>query len=236
MSSLLEHDAERVKSRVQQVRQRVSFHQMEQLALSTPAPHELARVCLGRSLTVIPSWHPHLPLPATPAVWVATDPDQQGNWADVRNLRQQSPETLILVDDCVVDEYQVLQARESGANGLLLHLGLLGGRRTELYQNKVRTRGLTAVVVVTSLLEIEAALVMGARVLLVHSPDLELFQLCAHKAPRSLHLLAAAQPPDNFAQLATWGYRGALLGAEFWAEPAAESLLHSLQASLKESI
>jgi hypothetical protein len=236
MSSLLEHDAERVKLRVQQARQQVSFHQREQLALSTPAPHELARVCLGRSLTVIPSWNPGLARPETTAVWIATDPDQQGSWEHVRDLRQQSPETLILVDDCVVDEYQVLQAREAGANGLILHLGLLGGRRTELYQNKVRTRSLTAVVAVTSLLEVEAALAMGARVILVYSPDLELFQICAEKSPRSLHLLGAGQPLEQLPQLATWGYRGALLDAHFWAEPGAPERLYNLQARLKESL
>lgn len=203
--------------------------------MSTPAPHELVRVYLGRALTLIPSWHPGLALPQSTAVWVATDPDQQGDWADVRSLRQQAPETLILVDDCVVDEYQVLQAREAGANGVLLHLGLLGGRRTELYQNKVRTRALTAVVVVTSGVEMEAALAMGARVLLLNSPDLDLFALCAEKAPRSLHLLAAGQPTEQFAQLARWGYRGILLPAEFWQQPEAEAQLQALQTRLKET-
>lgn len=203
--------------------------------MSTPAPHELVRLCLGRTLTLIPSWHPGLPLPPTAAVWVATDPEHQGSWEDVRSLRAQAPETLILVDDCVVDEYQVLQAREAGANGVMLHLGLLGGRRTELYQNKVRTRALTAIVVVTSRVEIEAALAMGARVLLLNSPDLELFALCAEKAPRSLHLMAAGQPSEQFEQLARWGYRGALLPAEFWQRPEAEAQLQALQTRLRET-
>jgi indole-3-glycerol phosphate synthase len=161
------------------------------------------------------------------AISVLTEPSFfDGDLAHLKTVREAVP-TPLLRKDFIVDEYQVLEARESGADAVLLIAGALPGRALVDLHAVVEAHGLAAFVEVHEAAELERALAAGASIIGVNSRNLRTLEVDPD-GPRSLiglipdEIVAVAESglkePADVAALASLGYDAFLIGERFMVE------------------
>ncbi len=111
------------------------------------------------------------------AISILTDREYfQGGLNDLTDVRRQYPSIPILRKDFIYHPYQVYEARAAGADALLLIVaGLDAARLADLYI-LVNGLGMSALVEVHSLPELEAAQSISPRLVGINNRDLHTFQ------------------------------------------------------------
>ena len=100
----------------------------------------------------------------------------QGSLANLKQIRE-SVKLPLLRKDFIIDERQILEAIEWGADAILLIVAILEDRQLADYQALASAGGLAALVEVHDEAELERALATGARLIGVNNRNLKTFEV-----------------------------------------------------------
>jgi indole-3-glycerol phosphate synthase len=100
----------------------------------------------------------------------------QGSLAYLKQIRQ-AVKLPLLRKDFIVDERQILEAAEAGADAILLIVAILSDAQLKQFHALATEGGLTALVEAHDDLELERALAAGAQVVGVNNRDLKTFKV-----------------------------------------------------------
>jgi indole-3-glycerol phosphate synthase len=100
----------------------------------------------------------------------------QGSLANLKAARK-AVKLPLLRKDFIIDERQILEAVEAGADAILLIVAILSYRQLKHFHTLAAEAGLAALVEVHDEAELESALMVGARVIGVNNRDLKTFKV-----------------------------------------------------------
>jgi len=174
------------------------------------------------------------------AVSVLTEPDYfRGSIDDLRRARAVT-ELPILRKDFIVDEYQIYEAAEEGADAILLIVAALTDRDLARFRTLAGDElGLDVLVEVHTGEEMQRAANCGAKLIGVNNRDLRTFatsletsvQLAA-LAPTGATLISESgiSSSADIARLSQCGFRGFLIGEALMRSADASALIRSLRS------
>ena len=171
------------------------------------------------------------------AVSVLTETDFfRGSLDDLRCVRR-AVSLPILRKDFIIDELQIFEAAEAGADAVLLIVAALKAEESARLQTVAHELGLDALVEVHTLAELEIAKDIGATLIGVNNRDLKSFEvsldvsreLIAH-APANVPMIAESglTSRDDLIELEQLGYSGFLIGEALMQSGDAASSLRGL--------
>ncbi len=242
--SVLLKIADRVKARLEQRRAQRSMAEIERLARAARKPHDFIKAFarpgyhviaevkfaspseddIAAGLTPTGVAKEYLAQGAT-ALSVLTEEDFfKGHLDFLRRIRAQHPEALLLRKDFIVDDYQIFEAVEAGADAILLIVALLGADETRRLMSLAGSLGLASLVEVHNAGEMRIALDAGARLIGVNNRDLKSLKVSLD-ASRQLASLAGPEVTliaesglsrgSDLRELGALGYKGFLIGTHF---------------------
>jgi indole-3-glycerol phosphate synthase len=141
---------------------------------------------------------------------------------------RQAVSVPLLRKDCVIDVYQLLEARASGADAILLIVAALEQNTLTQLQVRAWDLGLAALVEVHDEEELARAVDAGARLIGVNNRNLRTLQVdvgashrLAARIPKGLIAVSESglQSKDDLDRLAEAGYRAFLIGERFMVAP-----------------
>jgi indole-3-glycerol phosphate synthase len=160
----------------------------------------------------------------------------QGGLEILATLRW-STKLPLLRKDFMVDPYQILQARHSGADAVLLIAALLDTDALRNLRNEAERLGMDALVEVHNEHELQVALDSGAAIIGVNSRDLRTFEVSldvalnlAKAMPKGVLTVAESgiRTADDVRRLSDAGYRGFLVGESLMRAPSPGEALTNL--------
>lgn len=146
----------------------------------------------------------------------------------------------LLRKDFIVDDYQLHEARASGADAVLLIVAALEQRELVRLQEKARELGLAALVEVHDEEELARALDSGARIVGVNNRNLRTLTVDVEASYRLAALIPSTVVAvsesglgsrEELDRLASAGYRAFLIGERFMTAPDPVGALRSLTCS-----
>ena len=163
-----------------------------------------------------------------------------GSLDDLRAVREAVP-LPILRKDFIIDEFQLFETAEAGADALLLIAAILNDDQLSLYRRITEDElGMDALVEVHSLDEMRRAKRCGATLIGVNNRNLSTFEVSldislglARETPAEAILISESglNSGEDLRRLRAWGYRGFLIGEHLMraADPSAalQSLIRS---------
>lgn len=162
------------------------------------------------------------------ALSILTERDYfDGSLEYLRLVRRENPDIPILCKDFVIDEYQILEAKLSGADTILLMVSVLG-QDVKAFQAICDRYNIDALVEVHNEEELEIAFNANARMIGVNNRDLKTLQVSLKtsetlikKIPTGIITIAESGLSDlaTIQRLSTLGYRGFLVGTAFMKFP-----------------
>jgi indole-3-glycerol phosphate synthase len=179
------------------------------------------------------------------AISVLTDEDYfAGSLDDLRSIRE-STSLPILRKDFILDEFQVYESANAGADALLLIVAALDDetllRLRKLTEDDL---GMDALVEVHTPAEMKRAIDCGARMIGVNNRDLATFEVSlqtsiglAATAPRDAILISESgiETRDDIEALQAAGYRGFLIGETLMRADDPVGALGHLSQSIHEA-
>jgi indole-3-glycerol phosphate synthase len=120
----------------------------------------------------------------------------QGSLAHLKAVRR-AVRLPLLRKDFIIDERQILQAVESGADAILLIAAILSYRQLKHFHMLAVETGLSALVEVHDEAELERALMIGARLIGINNRDLKSFQVDLGTTERLAAKVRAARGGDG---------------------------------------
>ncbi|MDQ6694380.1 MAG: indole-3-glycerol phosphate synthase TrpC [Chloroflexota bacterium] len=111
-----------------------------------------------------------------------------GSLADLVAARQ-AVSLPVLCKEFIVDPYQIYEAREAGADAVLLIAGVLDTNRLRDYRMLAAELGMASLVEVHSELELDSALLSGMEIVGINNRDLNTFTVSLHTTRRILPLV-----------------------------------------------
>jgi indole-3-glycerol phosphate synthase len=120
-----------------------------------------------------------------------------GSFERLAEVSRQSP-CPTLCKDFILEESQVYEARLAGAAAVLLIVKILDDATLRHLHDTIRRLGMTPVVEVQNEAELERALSVGARVLLINNRDLSTFEISLDTTHRLVRFLREKRSPDEF--------------------------------------
>lgn len=164
------------------------------------------------------------------AISVLTDEKYfAGSLEHLRQVRAALPDgPPLLRKDFIIDPYQVLEAREAGADALLLIVASLERDQLKSLLQATTELGMDALVEVHDEAELEAALWAGARVVGINNRDLRTFQVDLETTARLRPLIppgvivvaeSGIHTRDDAARLAAMGVDAILVGEALVTAP-----------------
>ena len=159
---------------------------------------------------------------------VLTEEDYfHGNIEYLKSIRKALPEAKLLMKDFILEEYQILEALEAGADLILLILSLLGKSRAESLMVYAKRLGLSVLVEVHDADELSQAHDMGATLIGINNRNLKTlevslktsFELIQHKKNGVCYISESGiHTKDEIHQLLDAGFSGFLMGSVFMSE------------------
>lgn len=252
--SFLEDLVASTRARVREARSKITEDALEQRIASIPAALDFAAALRRQEIALIaeikratPSQGPlDLDLDAerlalsyeragAAAISILTEPTYfKGSLADLEAARAVS--VPLLRKDFVLDPFQLLEARGSGADGVLLIVRVVGDELSPLLQ-QTRALGMQALVEVFREDELELALAAGATLIGVNHRDLETFEVdpqrtlkMAPSMPQEVTVVAASgvSTRAEVEELAAAGVHAVLVGQSLVTAPDPEAKLREL--------
>jgi indole-3-glycerol phosphate synthase len=171
------------------------------------------------------------------AISVLTEEDYfGGSLADLREVKE-AVTIPVLRKDFVIDEYQVYEAAQVGADALLLIVAALDDATLRNLLELTESLGLDALVEVHTAHEMDRALAAGAHLIGVNNRNLQTFEVTLETS----YALAQLAPSDvllvtesgiatgaDVHNLASAGYRGFLIGETFMRAESPGQVLREL--------
>ena len=157
------------------------------------------------------------------AISVLTEPSYfGGSIDDLKNIREIHPDLILLQKDFVIDPYQIYEAKLLGADAVLLIVAMLGEERTKSYQELATSLGLSCLVEVHNLDELNIAINVNAKIIGINNRNLHTLKISLNVSRE----LAALIPDDVIAitesgiqdareinELHQLGFEGFLIGS-----------------------
>ncbi|MFW7380414.1 MAG: indole-3-glycerol phosphate synthase TrpC [Oligoflexus sp.] len=161
------------------------------------------------------------------ALSVLTEPKYfKGSLAYLRDIRRACPDTPILMKDFFVDEYQLYQALDAGADAILIIVALLGREGSRLMLQQAKQLGLSALVEVHDESELLIATEIGADLIGINSRNLKTMEISLDNILRLLPFVPAnavmigesgIKSQQDLIELKAAGCHGFLIGTHFMA-------------------
>jgi len=160
----------------------------------------------------------------------------QGSLENLASLRWHTKLPL-LRKDFVLDSYQVLEARQAGADALLLIAALLDPSSLKSLRSEIEALGMEALVEVHDEADLEMAADSGATLIGVNNRDLRTFEVSietalrlAQKIPKTAVAVAESGIRSQADVLRLWnaGFRGFLIGEQLMRATSPGSELRKL--------
>lgn len=159
------------------------------------------------------------------ALSVLTERDHfKGSLENLVKIREKYASYPLLMKDFIVDEFQLLEARATGADAVLLIVALLGAEKTHALHREARDLGLSVLVEVHDAGELETALDVGAQIVGVNNRDLKTLRVDLGTAERLARLMPATvtrvaesglSKGADLRRLQEAGYDAFLIGSAF---------------------
>ena len=163
----------------------------------------------------------------------------QGSLDYLRQIRQ-AVQLPLLRKDFIIDERQILEAVDAGADAILLIVAILDDARLRRFQTLAHAAGLAALVEVHHEAELDRALAMGAQLIGVNNRNLKTFKVdlatterLAARLPSPGPLLVAESGIHTHAdvrRLAACGARAILVGESLMRHADLEAKVRELMA------
>lgn len=159
------------------------------------------------------------------ALSILTEPEYfQGNIEFIRAVREAFPKAHILLKDFILSHEQVAQGLEYGANAVLLIVAFLTeARLRELYEYALKL-GLTPLIEVHDVHELEIALALNPKLIGINHRNLKTLQIDSdssiplmHKMPDHVYRIAESglKTKTQLNQMMIRGFHGFLIGSQF---------------------
>ena len=175
------------------------------------------------------------------AISVLTEPTFfDGALEHLRAVRE-AVSAPVIRKDFVVCEYQLLEARAAGADGVLLIVAALAPRALRDLVRRARTLGLDPLVEVHTVEELSVAVDAGAEIIGVNNRNLRTLRVDVRasetivaKVPRGVVAVSESglKTADDLRGLAALGYRAFLIGERFITDPQPGTALRHLLDSV----
>lgn len=158
------------------------------------------------------------------ALSVLTDNDFFGGKADDLIAARAANDIPILRKDFMIDEYQILEAKAWGADLILLIASILTPKEIDTYGKFAQSLGLSVLLEVHNLEELERSISMNVNAVGVNNRNLGDFTVniqtsfdLVDKIPNNLLKISesAIDNPDVIKELKAVGYHGFLIGENF---------------------
>ncbi len=172
------------------------------------------------------------------ALSVLTEPEYfGGDITFLSRIRTVFPNSLLLMKDFIIDEYQLIQARLAGADMVLLMVNLLGSSQLYSFYEKARELGLTPLVEVHDETELTIARDLGAELIGINNRDLKTLEvslqtseLLAKHLPTNAIAISESGIKEGFQvkELRSLGYQGFLVGTSLMEQPSPGEALRTL--------
>lgn len=182
------------------------------------------------------------------AISVLTDEEFfQGKLEYLRQIRAELETVPLLRKDFTIDEYQIYEARDSGAAAILLITSILDKYQLVDYRELARDLGMEALTEVHLESEADRAAELGARIIGVNNRDLRTFSVDLKQTERILRLLGGPQPGfmfiaesgigkyEDVAYLSGLGVDAILVGESLMRQEKPGAALHKLLGVDEES-
>lgn len=256
MSDLLSRLVGEARAEYTERREHLDPRELERQALAAPKPRPFAPALKGERLRVIAETKAATPIAgrlagagyspaqlaraytAGGAAAISVLCQQTSFGGDPQHLREArgATELPLLQKDFVVDEYQLLESRAWGADGVLLIVAALPGPRLRQLVACARDLGLEPLVEVHTASEVEAALEAEASVIGVNHRDLTTFAVDLSLTERLRPKIPSAAVLVAESGIRTAADAGCLRGAGADAVLVGEALMRSADpaAMLKE--
>ncbi len=244
MTTILNEIADRTRNRVATLKTQTPLAALAKLAAHARTPHDFHACFAARGPNVIAEVKLASPsegaiAPNADPLAVATDYLANGAAAlsiltephyfkgDIRYLeavRAAHPQARLLMKDFVVDEYQLFQARVSGADAVLILLAMLTPELAKSLYAQALTLALTPLVEVHDEEELALAATLDAKLIGINNRNLKTMTVSldaserlARLAPRNATLISESgiKTSADLSKLSTLGYRGFLIGTHF---------------------
>jgi indole-3-glycerol phosphate synthase len=183
------------------------------------------------------------------AISVLTEPTFFDGSLDHLRAVRDALDTPLLRKDFVLSEYQLLEARDAGADAVLLIVAALAPPELRRLAARAATLGLDVLVEVHGIDELMVAIDSGASIIGVNNRNLRTLEVDVHasdalmaKMPKSVIAVSESglTSADDVTRLAALGYRAFLIGERFMtaADPGAAlgSLLAAAQAATRTNM
>lgn len=252
--SFLEELLSATRARVAEARSKITDDALEQRIASRPGPLDFTAALRRNDIAVIAEIKRATPSQGAldlnldaqrlalsyerggaAAISVLTEPDYfKGSLADLEAARAVS--VPLLRKDFVMDPFQLLEARASGADCVLLIVRVIGADLGPLLR-QTRALGMQALVEVFREDELELALEAGAQLIGVNHRDLETFEVdpqrtlkLAPSMPAEVTVVAASgvSTRTEMEELAAAGVHAALVGESLVTASDPEAKLREL--------
>jgi indole-3-glycerol phosphate synthase len=151
----------------------------------------------------------------------------QGHLDYLRSVHERFPSLPILRKDFVIDEYQIYEARESGASAVLLIVAILDKHQLVDFRSLAEELGMSALTEVHREAEADIAAEMGARIIGINNRDLRTFEVDLRTTEQIVRLLGGPSPdfvfvsesgistPEDVVSLSKIGVDALLIGETF---------------------
>lgn len=260
MEAILEKLVENAKSRVEDKKKKVSFNEVKAVAEAIPKgwfPFDSALKKQGLSFILevkratpaggaFVSDYQYLDIAkdyeqiGADAIAVVTEP--KGFLGDDRHLTEigENVRTPIMRQDYIVDPYMIYEAKMSGACGVVLDTNILSEDEIREYIEMGDTIGVSSVVVVGSIKDIETAINAGARIIGINnrkieddSIDFDNMRLLRHGIPKNILVLAmgGVRGPQDISTIKSIGADGVLVGESMVKAHNRKRFLQDLRAA-----
>lgn len=157
------------------------------------------------------------------AISVLTEPSYfGGSINDLRDIRALYPDLVLLQKDFVIDPYQIYEAKLLGADAVLLIVAMLGEEQTREYKELATSLGLTSLVEVHNLEELNIALKVDAKIIGINNRNLHTLKISldvsrelAALIPESVIAISESgiEDPGEINELHKLGFQGFLIGS-----------------------
>ncbi|MDR1029714.1 MAG: indole-3-glycerol phosphate synthase TrpC [Treponema sp.] len=174
------------------------------------------------------------------AISVLTEPDYfLGNDRYLSEIAQ-AVAVPVLRKDFILDPYQVYEAKVLGAQAVLLIVALLDRTALAGYIQLADTLGLSCLVEVHTVEEVELAADAGARIIGINNRDLHTFQVDLDTTKQLRHLIppgvlvvseSGIQSPKDIHTLAAYHLNGFLIGESLMRASNKRAYLQALRAA-----
>jgi indole-3-glycerol phosphate synthase len=169
----------------------------------------------------------------------------KGSFSDLTSVRE-TVDLPVLCKDFIIDEAQIIKAKASGANLILLIVAAMGGERLNELNDFALEQELEVLMEVHNEEELETALETGTKLIGVNNRNLKTFEVdlevterlapAIKKAGRFLISESGIKTEEDVQRVIAAGANGILVGEAFMKADNLEGLLKTMKLPLQGAI